>query len=232
VSVGSSNPWQNVLARDAWGAAGFVIVFLALLNSVIANQNAANNSSTRNMYAMGRIRLLPRSFALLTRRFGSPHVGLWAQLLITIGVSLWLGLQYTPYTAFALTATIIVDVAVPLYILLNVACIAYFARFRRAEFNWMLHAVIPVLGIFAVLPAFFAGAGIPVFSFITPLPSPLSYAGPAVGAWVLIGLIYLGYLYARHPERVRETRRIFITDEPQPVAAGHDAAGGAANTGT
>ncbi len=105
VSVGSANPWQNVLARDAWGAAGFVIVFLALLNSVIANLNAANNSSTRNLFAMGRIRLLPRSFALLTRRFGSPYLGLWAQLLITIGVSLWLGEQYGPYTAFALTAS-------------------------------------------------------------------------------------------------------------------------------
>jgi amino acid transporter len=231
VAVGNSNPWQDVLARDAWGAAGFVIVFLALLNSVIANLNAANNSSTRNLYAMGRIRLLPRSFALLTRRFGSPVVGLWAQLLITIGVSLWLGLQYTPYTAFALTATIIVDVFVPLYILLNVACIVYYARFRRAEFNWLLHGLIPVLGIAAFIPAFFAGAGIPVFSFITPLPSPLSDAGPAVGIWVVIGLIYLGYLYARHPERVRETRRIFITDEPQPVAAGRDAAEGTPDTG-
>ena len=231
VEVGKSNPWQDVLAREAWGAAGFVIVFLALLNSVIANQNAANNSSTRNLFAMGRIRLLPRSFALLTRRFGSPYVGLGAQLLITVGVSLWLGLQYDPYTAFALTATVIVDVFVPLYILLNVACIVYYARFRRAEFNWLLHGLIPVLGIAAFIPAFFAGAGIPVFSFITPLPSPLSYAGPAVGLWVLIGLIYLGYLYARHPERVRETRRIFIADEPQPVAAGRDAAEGTPDTG-
>lgn len=230
VSAGSANPWQNVLARDAWGAAGFVIVFLALLNSVIANLNAANNSATRNLYAMGRIRLLPRSFALLTRRHGAPYLGLWAQMLITIGVSLWLGLQYTPYTAFALTATVIVDVAVPLYILLNVACIAYYARFRRAEFNWLLHGVIPVLGVAAFIPAFFAGAGIPVFSFITPLPRPLSYAGPAVGAWVVIGLIYLGYLYARHPQRVVETRRVFITDQPEPVAAGHDPSGGAADT--
>jgi amino acid transporter len=230
VSVGSSNPWQNVLARDAWGAAGFVIVFLALLNSVIANQNAANNSSTRNLFAMGRIRLLPRSFALLSRRFGAPYVGLWAQLLITIGVSLWLGEQYDPYTAFALTATVIVDVFVPLYILLNLACIVYFARFRRAEFNWLLHGLIPVLGIAAFVPAFFAGAGIPVFSFITRLPAPLSYAGPAVGAWVVVGLIYLGYLYAQHPDRIMETRRVFVPEEPQPVSAGSDPAGGAPDT--
>jgi len=230
VSAGSANPWQNVLAREAWGAAGFVIVFLALLNSVIANLNAANNSSTRTLFALGRIRLLPSSFALLTRRHGSPYMGLWAQMLITIGVSLWLGLQYTPYTAFALTATVLVDVAVPLYILLNVACIVYYARFRRAEFNWLLHAVIPVLGIAAFIPAFFAGAGIPVFSFITPLPSPLSYAGPAVGAWVLLGLIYLAYLYARHPQRIAETRRVFITDEQPPVGPGSARSGGTPET--
>jgi amino acid transporter len=135
-----------------------------------------------------------------------------------------------PYTAFALTATVIVDVFVPLYILLNVACIVYFARFRRSEFNWLLHGLIPVLGIAAFIPAFFAGAGIPVFSFITPLPSPLSYAGPAVGAWVILGLIYLGYLYAPNPNRIVETRRVFITEEPQPVTAGSDPAGGAPET--
>jgi amino acid transporter len=170
VSVGASNPWQNVLARSAWGSVGYVIVFFALLNSVIANQNAANNSSTRNLFAMGRIRLLPGRFALVTKRFGSPYLGLWTQLVITVAVSLWLGIQYGPYTAFALTATIIVDVAVPLYILLNVACIVYFARFRQEEFNWVLHGLIPVLGIAAFVPAFFAGAGLPVFSFITPCP--------------------------------------------------------------
>jgi hypothetical protein len=119
-----------------------------------------------------------------------------------------------------------VDVFVPLYILLNLACIVYFARFRRAEFNWLLHAVIPVLGIAAFVPAFFAGAGLPVFSFITPLPKPLSYAGPAVGAWVLLGLIYLAYLYARHPQRIVETRRVFIGEEQPPVGAGSGRSGG------
>jgi len=123
-------------------------------------------------------------------------------------------------------------VFVPLYILLNVACIVYFARFRRGEFNWLLHGLLPVLGVAAFIPAFFAGAGIPVFSFIAPLPSPLSYAGPAVGVWVILGLIYLGYLYARHPNRIVETRRVFITEEPPPATTGPDPAGGAPDTGS
>ncbi len=210
VNAGGGNPWQNVLARSGWGTVGYVVVFFALLNSVIANQNAANNSSTRNLFAMGRIRLLPAAFALVTRRFRAPYIALVTQLLITIAVALWLGEQYTPLIAFELTATIIVDVFVPLYILLNLACIVYFARYRRAEFNWLLHGVVPVLGIAAFVPAFFAGAGIPVFSFITPLPAPLSYAGPAVGAWMVLGIIYMAYLYVRHPSRIAETRRVFI----------------------
>ena len=73
-TAGDSNPWQNVLARDAWGGVGFLLVFLALVNSIIANQNAANNSSTRTMFAMGRIKLLPQGFDRLNP-FGSP---LWA----------------------------------------------------------------------------------------------------------------------------------------------------------
>jgi amino acid transporter len=217
VALGKSNPWQNLLARNAWGTVGYVIVFVALLNSVIANQNAVNNSSTRNMFAMGRIRLLPSMFAQVTRRHRSPALGLWTQLLITLGISFWLGYQYDPYTAFLLTATIIVDVFTPLFILLNLACIVYYLRFRRDEFNWLLHGLLPTLGIVAFFPAFFAGAGIPVFKFITPLPAPLSYAGPAVGLWLLIGIGYLIYLYARHPERVLETRRIFVDEEVDAV---------------
>ncbi len=213
VTLGNSNPWQNLLARNAWGTVGYVVVFVALLNSVIANQNAVNNSSTRNMFAMGRIRLLPSLFAQLTRRHRAPYLGLWAQLVITVGISFWLGYQYDPYTAFLLTATIIVDVFTPLFILLNLACIVYYARYRRHEFNWLLHGLLPALGIVAFIPAFLAGAGIPVFKFITPLPPPLSYAGPAVGVWLLIGIAYLIYLYVRHPGRVLETRRIFVDDE-------------------
>ncbi len=212
VTAGDSNPWQNVLARQAWGGVGFVIVFLALINSVIANYNGSNTSSTRTMFAMGRIRLLPQAYARLTPRFRSPVVGLITQFVVTVGVALWLGFQYDPYTAFALTATVIVVVFTPLFILLNLSCIVYYARFRRREFNPLLHGLLPVLGIAAFVPGFLAGAGVPAFRFITPLPAPLSYAGPAVALWVLIGIVYLLWLNRRHPERITETRRIFLED--------------------
>jgi amino acid transporter len=203
-----SNPWQNVLARDAWGGLGFLLVFLALVNSIIANQNAANNSSTRTMFAMGRIRLLPQGFDRLNP-FGSPQWALLAQLVVSLAVALFLGFHYDPVTGFALTATILVDIFAPMYILLNIACLMYFLRFRRAEFNIVRHGILPVLGALAFIPAFFAGAGIPAFSFISSLPSPLSYAGPVAGLWLLIGVGYLIFLNRRAPDRILETKRVF-----------------------
>jgi amino acid transporter len=211
VSAGDSNPWQNVLGRQAWGWLGFFLVFLALVNSVIANQNAANNSSTRTMFAMGRIRLLPESFGRLNP-FGSPMLALFAQLAVSLVVSLYLGFHYDPYTGFLLTATILVDIFAPMYVLLNLACLLYFLRFRRDEFNLLRHGILPILGALAFIPAFFAGAGIPAFSFISALPKPLSYAGPAAAIWMLIGVVYLLVLNQRSPDRILQTRRVFDED--------------------
>ncbi len=203
-----SNPWQNVLARDAWGGVGFLLVFLALVNSIIANQNAANNSSTRTMFAMGRIRLLPQGFDRLNP-FGSPLWALVAQLVVSLAVALYLGFHYDPVTGFALTATILVDIFASMYILLNIACLMYFLRFRRDEFNVVRHGILPILGALAFIPAFFAGAGIPAFSFISTLPSPLSYAGPVAAVWLVIGVVYLLVLNRRDPRRILETKRVF-----------------------
>jgi amino acid transporter len=210
-TANDSNPWQNILARNAWGGIGFLLVFLALVNSIIANQNAANNSSTRTMFAMGRIRLLPPEFGRLNP-FGSPLLAMVAQLVFTLAVALFLGFHYDPVTGFALTATILVDIFAPMYILLNIACLMYFLRFRRDEFNVVRHAILPVLGALAFIPAFFAGAGIPAFSFISSLPSPLSYAGPVAGIWMVIGVFYLIALNRRDPDRILQTKRVFDED--------------------
>lgn len=209
VTAGNSNPWQNLLARRGWSSVGYLVVFLAFCNSLLGNANSGSNASSRTLFSMGRIRLLPNTLARLHPRLGSPYAALVVQAIITVGVGLWLGKQYTPYTAFALLSTIIVVIFVPLYWLINLSCIVYFLRFRRSEFNWLLHGVVPVLGILLFVPGFFAGAGIPIFSFISPLPKPLSYAGPAAAAWMVLGVAYLIVLARRNPQRLRETSVVF-----------------------
>ena len=60
-----------------------------------------------------------------------------------------------------MVATALVIVIVAVYILMNAACIGFFAR-PGHRFNPWLHAVIPVLGIIAFVPAWLTSAGIDV----------------------------------------------------------------------
>jgi amino acid transporter len=106
---------------------------------------------------------------------------------------------------------------VAIYMIFNLSCILYYLRRRRGEFNWLLHLVIPVLGIAAFIPAWLTALGIgsSFLKFVTPLSYPSNEAGLAIGIWYVIGLLVLAYLYARHPERLPEMKRVFA-DEPSP----------------
>jgi amino acid transporter len=61
--------WEG-LARTLYGLFWF-FVFLAIVNSTIANANAGVNVSTRTAYAMGRIGALPHFLALVSVRHRS-----------------------------------------------------------------------------------------------------------------------------------------------------------------
>src|SRR5690348_6751170 len=201
--------WEG-MARSLYGLFWF-FVFLAIVNSTIANANAGVNVSTRTAYAMGRIGAFPHFLARVHPKHKSPVTAILVAFIITVAVTLGLGLGYDPVTAFIMVATALVIVIVAVYILMNAACIGFFAR-RRSGFNPLLHLVIPVLGILAFVPAWLTSAGIDVLpgNFITPLPTPYSYMGPGVGGFMIIGVIYLIYLYRRHPRRVVEVGLVHL----------------------
>jgi len=199
--------WEG-MARSLYGIF-WLFVFLAIVNSTIANANAGVNVSTRTAYAMGRISAFPHFLARVHPTHRSPVVAILTAFVITVAVMLGLGLSYDPVTAFIMVATALVIVIVAVYILMNAACIGFFAR-RGSGFNPLLHLVIPVLGIAAFVPAWLTAAGIDVFSFISPLPPPYSYMGPGVAGFMIIGVIYLIYLYRRHPRRVVEVGLVHL----------------------
>lgn len=64
----------------------------------------------------------------------------------------------------------------------------------------------------AFIPAWCSGAGvrIPGASFISPLTPPLSYMGPAVGAWMILGVAYLIYLFARDRQRITQVGLVYL----------------------
>jgi amino acid transporter len=211
-SSGSAS-WEGI-ARTLYGIFWF-FVFLAIVNSTIANANAGVNVSSRTAYAMGRIGAFPHFLARVHHRHHSPVTAIVVTFLVTVAVTLGLGLGYDPVTAFSMVGTALVIVLAAIYIVINAACIGFFWRRRRAtggDFNVVLHLVIPVLGIAAFVPAWLAAAGIKAFSFVTPLAAPASYMGPGVAGWMVVGLGYLIFLYRRHPERVTEVGLVHLDD--------------------
>jgi amino acid transporter len=213
---GDGNPW-DALARSAWGA-GWVLVFLAVANSAIANANASANAATRTWFAMGRIRLLPRVLEHVNPRWRSPDVAVVVQFVVGVAVSVWLGLRYEPLTAFALVGTIVTAVIIAIYMIVNLACLVFYLRERRDQFNPLLHGLVPLLGIAAFVPPFLTAVGIQAFDFISALPYPISLVGPVVGVWFAIGVIYLAILAATRPQRLRDTGRVFAEEHVAETA--------------
>ncbi|MET9446741.1 APC family permease [Streptomyces cinerochromogenes] len=200
--------WEGV-ARASFGLF-WVLVFLAVVNSTIANANACANVSTRTAFALARIRVLPGLLATLHPRHRSPVAGIAVQTVVAVTAVLGLGFAYDPVTAFLLLATVIVTVVVGVYIVVNLSCVGHFLRRGRAVFKPVRHVLFPVLGIAAFVPALLTAAGLPVFDFVTELTAPVSYAGPVVGVWMGVGVLVLLVLVRRHPERIAETARVHL----------------------
>jgi len=76
---------------------------------------------------------------------------------------------------------------------------------------------MPVLGIITFVPAFFAGAGIPVFSFITPLPQSAVLRRPS-GRRLGTCRHPLPTCTRCAPNRIVGTCRIFIDQSPDTSA--------------
>jgi amino acid transporter len=114
-------------ARSLYGAFWF-FVFLAIVNSTIANANAGANVSTRTAYAMGRVSAFPHFLARVHPKHRSSIAAILTAFVVTVAVTLGLGLGYDPVTAYVMVGTALVIVLVAIYILMNTACIGFFAR--------------------------------------------------------------------------------------------------------
>jgi amino acid transporter len=200
------------LARTIYGLF-WVLVFLAIVNSTVANANAGVNVASRTAYAMGRVGAFPSLFSIVHPRHRSPWIGVALTSLFTLAITLGLGFAYGPTTAFAMVGAGIVIILVSVYILADAACIGFFAR-RGGGFRLLSHLVVPVLGIAAFVPAWLTAVGIPAFSFITPLTPPLSYMAFGIGGWILLGVAWLAVLYARSPESVVRVGVVHLDLEP------------------
>jgi amino acid transporter len=87
-----ADPWRN-LGKVFW-AGGWVLVFLAICNSIAANSNAAVNAGTRVFYALARNGLAPRPLGHTHPRFKTPNVAIIWMSLFALVLSLLFGWKW------------------------------------------------------------------------------------------------------------------------------------------
>src|ERR671926_26026 len=194
-----ADPWRN-LGKVFWST-GWIVVFLAICNSIAANSNAAVNAATRVFYALARNRLAPAPLGRTHPRFRTPHVAIIWMSAFALVLSFALGWKWGPLVGFAVIVVVIV------YILICVGCIWHYWTKRRAEFNPLLHLVLPLAG--AILFFF------PLYYEYVKFPPtyPIKYANWIAIGWVLAGVALAIWLWATEPERLRDMERVYVEDE-------------------
>src|ERR1044072_8822907 len=140
-----ADPWRN-LGKVFWSS-GWILVFLAICNSIAANSNAAVNAATRVFYALARNGLAPRQLGHVHPRFRTPDVAIIYMSVFAFVVSIILGWKWGPLVGFAFIATLAVIGVVIVFILISLGCVWYYWTKRRSEFNWFLPFVVPIAGV-------------------------------------------------------------------------------------
>jgi amino acid transporter len=211
--IGSTANPVFTLANRLWGGA-WIILILALLNSVIAVSVACFAAGSRMFYALGRAGALPRGLARVNAR-QAPTNAFYVQIVATVGTLVFAAI-YGPVDTFALWGLAITLGLILTYIAVNLGVIRYYRTEARARFNPLLHAVLPIAGSLAVAWVFYKS--------VSPLPAaPAKYAPIVLGVWLAIGVAVLIFQRmtgrTKWLEEARKAAEITEEDGPEPWPA-------------
>lgn len=182
------------LADHLWGA-GTLIVLFAFLNSVLAVGLATANVSTRMWYGMARSGSLPEVLAKVDPTHKTPTNAILFQMVFSWVLGLFGGFVFgADVSFFFITGLILVLGVTFVYLMANLAVFLFYWRQKRSEFNWLLHAVFPLIATLLLAYATYA-------SFFPDLPAePYRYAPLVNGTWLLIGVGVLLWYRSRGHE--------------------------------
>jgi amino acid transporter/mannitol/fructose-specific phosphotransferase system IIA component (Ntr-type) len=144
-------------AAKASGRIGAVLLSLAAILAFVTTANSGIMSASRSPLAMSRDELLPKFFARVNKRFGTPHVGIAVTAGFMITVILVLDIEQLVKTASTLM--------IILFILTNVAVVVmrasglqtYRPKFRMPGAPW-----VPLLSVVAYSVLLFEMGWVPL----------------------------------------------------------------------
>jgi len=176
------------LATRVWGDA-WVLLLFALLNSAIAVSIACFNGGTRTWYGMGRTGVLPKGLAEVSPTRKTPDRAIVLEACVC-AVAFVLMLIFSVEDVFFTWALMITLGLILMYIMANIGVMKWYLTEKRAEFNPLLHLVLPIVASVAV--------GYVGYKSVVPLPDPPVKYAPLIGiGWLLIGAALLLWQNAR-----------------------------------
>ncbi len=177
-----------LLGRQFWGPA-WVLLLLAVVNSILGTCIACTNASTRVFFAMGRNGSLPKALAYVHPRFKTPANAIWLQTIITLVFGLAVGFWIGPDQEFYFMGIAMTLGLILVYSAGNLGVFLWFRGKAKSEFNPFLHAVFPLISTLALV---WVG-----YKSVVPLPAaPVRYAPFVVAGWIGVGLL-LAYFMKR-----------------------------------
>ncbi len=204
------------LGKQYWNN-GWVLVFLALINSNTASATAAVNNCSRVLFAMGRSGSLPAIMGRVHRTHRTPYVAVIFTVVASMIVSVLAANKFGADVAFGVVGTTFTVLAIIVYMISCAACIGFFQTEGRAHRNFFMHVIVPILGILVFAAPLYAQyfSLDKLFSYV--LAYPFNWGGIAAVVWVVAGIVITAAMAKlRRPALDRATRGFGgeVADEP------------------
>lgn len=172
----------DTLSRRFGGAGLAAVIDIVGILGFFSAAIAIVNGGARILYTVARDGLLPRPLSWTHSKRQTPGVAIALLCGFGLVIGIPLGLALAPVNAFGFLAITDAALSLIIYFAVNIACLRFFRTKRRAQFSFVRHGLIPVIGMLitgAILAALVASPG----------DAPLSYAPIVVGVWLVIGVI-------------------------------------------
>ena len=147
-----------VLAERVWSGA-WVFLLFAPLNAARAVLIACFNGGTRTWYGMGRSGVLPTALGKVNPKRKTPVNAIHLEVAVNV-VAFACVLIWGVTNVFFTWANAITIGLVLMYILANIGVVKYYLTEGRAQFNPLLHVIVPVVasaaGVVVVWKSYFS----------------------------------------------------------------------------
>jgi amino acid transporter len=176
-----------VLGHHYWGS-WWVVILIALINSVIAVSIAATNAAVRFIYGMSRAGALPTFLQKVHPEYKTPTNAILFQTVINIVLGLLLPVIIGVANVYNVTGTWFTFALSFVYIMANIGLFVFYRREHPDEFNWFKHLIIPGIGSVGLI--------VVCYYSLVPLPAwPVSLAPFVVLGWLVLGAIVMLVVY-------------------------------------